>query len=134
MSTTLKFEGNIVNLYNLFNPLNYLEVREAKTSHLLGYLSFPHHTIQNSTMRIPLRKTSHYGVKFDFEDTFPTHCHAQYREFQIHTAFDYRRRPIFKYLEADFNDWKDIVEDKKDEFSTEYMTVKGVEYMKIQNY
>jgi len=131
MSTTLKFEGNIVNLDNLFSPLHYLEVRESKTSHLLGYLSFPHHLIQNPTVRIPLVKTSHYGVKLDFEDNFPTCCNAQYREFQVRTAFDYRGRPIFKYLEADFNDWEDVVKDKKNEFASEYMTVKGVDYIRL---
>ena len=127
----LKFESNIVDLDTLFNPLSYLEVREAKTNHLLGYLSFPHYTIQNPTVRIPLRKTSHYGFKSDYEDTFSTCCHAQYREFQVRTAFDYRGNSIFKYLEADFNDWKDIVKDKKDEFADEYMNIKGVDYIRI---
>jgi hypothetical protein len=128
----LKFEGNIVDLDNLFNPLSYLEVREAKTNHLLGYLSLCHHFIDNPTVKIPLRKTSHYGVKFDFEDTFPTCCHAKYREFQVRTAFDYRGYPIFKYLEADFNDWKDVVNDRKDQIATEYKSIKGVIYMRLE--
>jgi hypothetical protein len=133
MSELLKFEGNIVDLDNLFNPLSYVEVRDARTNHLLGYVTFPRHILSNPRVRIPLSKTSHYGVRFAYEDNFPIHCNAEYREFQVRTAFDYKGQSLFKYLEADFNDWKDIVKDKKDSFATEYISYNGVRYIKLSN-
>lgn len=129
MSEVFKFEGNIVNLAELFDSISYFEVRNRVTNHLLGYLSLPPHIVTDSYIRIPLIKSPHSGVKFDFYDNFPEGF--KYREFQVRTAYSNKGRELFRYIEADFNDWSDIVKDKKDSFATEYLTIGGVDYVRL---